>query len=98
MSIAFLHVKFAKEQIHYVNYHHRLEILKLDTLQRRRVILDLYFIYELYHGQLDPQVFCIKSYVRNTRSRFRNSRMIEPKLVAFPNCLYALFFIRLCDV
>ena len=90
-----------RANIHYVDYRHRLEILKLDTLQRRRVILDLCFIYKLYHGLLDVnfhKFFCIKSYVRNTRSRFRNSCMIEPKLVAFPNYLRALFFVRVCDV
>ncbi len=37
----------------YTNYHHRLEILQLETLEMRRVKLDLIFTYKILHGLVD---------------------------------------------
>jgi hypothetical protein len=87
-----------KAGICYRDYPHRLRILNLPSLEHRRLILDLCFMYNLYFGHLHlsfESFFVKKNFAYPTRNQFRNNCQIEPRICATTKTIEGLFFFRI---
>ena len=86
-----------KAGITYRDYSHRLHILNLQSLEHRRIILDLHFLFKLYHNYFDLSLTDFFVHIHSfyqTRGHSYNSCQLEPIFTVNPNYLSGMFFFR----